>query len=113
MKLSKSKFISESRYPELTKKVLNQIGVEWSQLKEYPYDYRDAGAGVSGFIYYSETVPFAKHNLVLIMNALNEFENEIGEPIKKPTDDETQFYNWLSWFALETVIDDLICQTER
>ena len=112
MKLSKKKFIESSRNPELTKAVLNQCGVDWADLTAYPLDYRDASTGVSGFIYYSETVEFAKQHLVLIMNALNEFENEIGVPMKKPTDDETQFYNWMAWFALETVIDELMCALE-
>ena len=87
---------------------MNQIGVDWKQLCEYPEDYRDASAGVSGFIYYTETVAFAKRHLVKIINALNELENDIGEPLKKPNDDETQYFNWLAWFALETVIDELV-----
>ena len=107
MKLSKQKFISESRYPELTKAVLNQCGVDWADLCAYPEDYRDASSGVSGFIYYTETVEFAKKHLVLIINALNEFESECGV-LNKPTDDETQYFNWLSWFALESVVDEIV-----
>lgn len=106
MKLSKSRFISESNHPELTKAVLNQLGVDWEQLCEYPEDYRDASSGVSGFIYYTETVAFAKRHIVKIINALNEFESECGL-LDKPTDDETQYFNWLSWFALEKVVGDL------
>jgi len=113
MSKTKKEFLEKyARHPELAKKVFRQMGADWKEIIKYPEDYRDAGAGVSGFIYYSETVPFAKRNLVLIMNSLNEFEHETGSPLKKPTDDKTQFYNWLSWFALESVIDDVICYKE-
>lgn len=108
MKRTRKQFILSSRNPELSKAVLKQCGVDWEDLIAYPYDYRDAGSGVSGFIYYSDTVPFAKAHLVPIMNALNELESDIGEPLKKPTGDETQFYNWLAWFALESVVDEII-----
>lgn len=112
MKLSKAKFIKESRYPDLTKAVLNQCGVDWKDLCAYPNDYRDASAGVSGFIYYTETVAFAKRHLVKIINALNEFGNDRGL-LNKPTDDETQYFNWLSWFALESVVSDIIHRLEE
>ena len=111
MKLSKSKFIKESRYPELTKAVLNQCGVDWADLCAYPEDYRDASSGVSGFIYYTETVAFAKRHLVKIINALNDFEKECGV-LDKPTDDETQYFNWLAWFALESVVGDICSAVE-
>lgn len=94
--------------PELAKKVFNQLGVPWSEIKERPEDFRDAGAGVSGFIYYYDTVPFAKKNLIHITMALNEFESEIGEPLSKDYGDETGFFNWYAWFALEHVIDQVM-----
>lgn len=94
--------------PTLAKKVLNQIGESWNNIIRYPEDYRDASVGVSGFIYYKDTVAFAKRNLALITKALHEFEQEIGTPLKKPTDDETEYLNWLAWFALENTIDDVI-----
>ena len=105
---TKKEFLEGSRSPKLAQKVLNQMGMTWKEIIDNPEDYRDASAGVSGFIYYNETVEFAKDNLVLIMNALNEFETETGAPLDKPTDDETQYYNWLSWFALENTISDII-----
>ncbi len=104
---TKIEFLKNCRNPELAKKVLNQMGEEWKEIISRPEDFRDASAGVSGFIYYSETIPFAKRNLVLIINALNEFEQDCGL-LGKPTDDETQYYNWLSWFALENTIDDIM-----
>ena len=100
-----------SSNPELAKAVLDQMGEDFSQIIEFPYDYRDAGAGVSGFIYYNETLEFAEKNTYQILKSLNEFENECGQ-LDKPTDDETQYFNWLAWFALETTIQDIINYVE-
>ncbi len=113
MRITKAKFLENSSHPELTKAVLDQLDVPWSELCANISDYRDASAGVPNFIYYEETVEFAKKNLVLIMNALNELENDIGAPLKKPTDSETQFYNWLAWFALENCVGDLMRALEE
>ena len=109
---TKKEFIENCQHPELANKVLNKMGASWNEIIEHPYDYRNAGDGVSGFIYYSETVPFAKSNLVLIQNVLNEFELECGV-LKKPTDDETQYYNWMAWFALENTIQEIIYYKEN
>lgn len=102
----KADFLKSCTNPDLSKKVLEQIDDDESVF-QYPNDYRDASGGVSGFIYYAETLKFAKENLFLITNALNAFENECGR-LEKPQDDETQYYNWMSWFALENTIDELI-----
>lgn len=110
---TEEQFIKDSTNPDLTRAVLEQIGVDWEDLKDYPEDYRDAGNGVSGFIYYNETVPFAQSHLITIMNAVNQFENETGCVLDKHTYDKTQFYNWLAWFALESVVQDLIDIKER
>ena len=56
-------------------------------------------------IYYSMSVA--------ITNALNEFENECGLLENKPTGDETQYYNWLSWFAWENVMSEVINYIEN
>ena len=105
---TKKEFLENCQHRELAEAVLDQTGMVWKDLIQYPEDYRDAGAGVSGFIYYSDTCKFAKDNLLLIINALNEFEHETGAPLDKPTDDETQYLNWLSWFALENTIDQIM-----
>lgn len=107
----KSNFLNECTNSKLAERVLNQIDDDDSVFA-YPNDYRDASAGVSGFIYYSDTVKFAKENLVLITNALNEFESECGV-LNKPQEDETQFYNWMAWFALENTISNLIHYLEN
>lgn len=105
---TKKEYLQKSNKPDLAKVVLKQLELDFNELLERPNDFRDASAGISGFIYYSETTKFAKDNLWLITKALNEFESEIGEPLKKPIDDETQYLNWLAWFALESVIDEII-----
>jgi hypothetical protein len=111
MKKTKKGFFDYTQYPELAKKVISQIGLPFSELCKHPDDYRTASHGVPGFVYYYDTVRFGKRNLVLIMQALNSFERECGI-LDKPTDDETQYFNWLAWFALEAVISELIYYME-
>ena len=94
---------------QLFRAVMRQMGATWDEVWEYPMDYRDAGAGVSGFIYHSETMPFAKRNIENILYCLNQFEDEIGEPLKKDNDN---LLNWYAWFALEHIIDKVVCYKE-
>lgn len=108
MKTKKDFLNNYSSNPELAKKTLNQGGVSWSDLKEYPQDYYTANTGaVTGMIYYSDTVKFAKKNIFLILQALNQFESECGQ-LDKPTDDETTYYNWLAWFAWENTMGEVL-----
>ena len=88
----------------LFKAVVRQFG-DWKQMFEYPMDYRDASAGVSGFIYYTDTEKFAKRNIEEIITVLAEFEEELGEPLKKDTDN---ILNWYAWFALEHIVDKIM-----
>ena len=108
---TKKDFLSNNNNPELAKKVFNQLGTTWKELCENINDYRDAGNGISGFIYYSETISFTKRNIHLILKALNDFENECGN-LKKPIDDHDTYYNWLAWFALENTINDVMSYLE-
>ena len=111
MNKTKKDFLENySSCPELAKKVFRQMVPTWPEVIRYPDDYRDASAGVGGFIYYTETRPFAKRNIELIREALNIFENEIGEPLKKDNDN---LLNWYAWFALEHVINEVICYKEN
>lgn len=105
-----NKFINTwSSQPELHKKVFKMGGVPFAEFKQSPNDYYAANTGaVPGTIYYTDTVRFAKKNLVLIINALNDFEKECGLISNKPTEDQTQFYNWLTWFAWESMAGELI-----
>ena len=109
--MTKKSFLEKTNNSKLAKKVLKQMTATWKEIIQYPQDYRDASCGIGGFIYYDDTIPFAKRNLVLIQNAINEFEQECGL-LEKPTD-ECQYYNWLAWFALENTIHSIMCLTEQ
>lgn len=115
MKKTKKDFLENySSNPELHKKVLKQGNVSWNDLKEYPNDYYAANTGsVYGMIYYKDTVKFAKKNHLAILQELDEFEGDCGrlENKPKPTD-ETQYFNWLSWFAWENMMSQLISYLE-
>ena len=116
--MKRTDFIAGCGCPKLARAVLNQLrrhGLDWHTLSKHPQDYRDARAGVNGFIYYSETIPFAKRNMVGITLFLREFEQEIGTPLKGPKEDDeqhTQYLNWLAWFALEYVVDEIMTMTD-
>jgi len=112
MKRTKKDFLeNHCSCPELAKKVLNQMTVSWSEIIQYPMDYRDASVGIGGFIYYTETEGFAKRNIELILETLEEFEEELGEPLKKNNTGST--LNWYAWFALEYVIDEVVRYIEE
>ena len=89
-----------------------------------------ASGGVSGFIYYSDTVNFTKRNKNKIMQSLTELSNDIGEPIvsmlshwqclkgmsqreimeglyNPKSDNKSTVYNALAWYALEDVANCL------
>ena len=59
-------------------------------------------------IYYSDTEPFAKKNLALIMEVLTVFESKCGVLEGKTYDDGTLNYNWLAWFAWENTMSEVI-----
>jgi len=110
-KLTKTIFLNNfSSNPSLHKEVLKQGGVKWSELKNNPEDYYTANSGsVHGMIYYSDTVKFAKKHHLKILQILDEFENECGLLSNKPSPmDETQYFNWLSWFAWESMMSEFI-----
>lgn len=114
MKTLKKFLAGYSSRPDLHGKVWKMGGVPFSEFKERPMDFYAANTGaVSGMIYYEDTVHFAKKNLVLIMDALNDFEKECGLIPDKPTDDPTQFYNWLTWFAWESMAGELMNYLEN
>ena len=114
-KLSKKEFLENySSFPEFHKKVLKQSGLEWKQLIEYPWDYYAADSGsVPGFIYYNDSVPFAKKHHMIILQTLDEFESECGKLENKPSPtDQTSYYNWLAFFAWENMMSQIISYIE-
>ena len=94
---------------KLFRAVMRQMGADWSEVWDHPMDFRDAGAGVSGFVYYTETEAFAERNTYEILYCLNQFEAELGEPLKKDND---SLMNWYAWFALEHIIDKVMYAKE-
>ncbi|WP_339882339.1 DUF7222 domain-containing protein [Polaribacter vadi] len=110
-KLNKKKFLKQySSSPKFHGKLLRQGGVEWQQLIKYPQDYYAADSGsVPGMIYYTDTVAFAKKHHLSIIQILEEFESDCGKLENKPSpQDETQYFNWLSWFAWESMMSEVI-----
>ena len=94
---------------KLFRAVVRQFG-DWKLMFEYPEDYRDAGAGVSGFIYYTDTLAFFKRQSYNILTTLSRFNAECGCQLEKDVcwEAETTFQNWLSWFALENTVQKVI-----
>lgn len=110
MNKTKKNFIENySSNAVLAKLTLQQGQVDWSDIVERPQDYYDPSNGsVGGMIYYTDTVSFAKKNHLLILQVLQEFEDEVGVlPNKPKPTDETQYYNWLAWFAWEYTMGEV------
>ena len=93
----------------LFRAVIRQMNATWKEVWEYPSDNRDASAGVGGFTYYTETEKFATCHMAIILKVCVEFEEDMGTPLKKDTE---HILNWYAWFALEHIIDKVICYKE-
>lgn len=103
-----SLFFENCSNPELFKKIWKQGGLSFNEVKKYPNDYYAANTGsVPGMIYYSDTCRFAKKNVWLILDQLASFEEETGTSLDKPKDAQL-FQNWLTWFAWENMMSELI-----
>ena len=114
--LNKKKFLkSFSSFPSFHKKLLEQGNIEWSLIEKHPEDYSVANNGsVSGMLYYKDTVAFAKKYHLSILQILDEFESECGKLENKPSpQDETEYFNWLAWFAWESMMGEVISFMER
>ncbi len=98
-----------SNNPELAKKVLKQGGLSWSEIKEMGWDAYTANTGaVPGMICYNDTAPFARRNILLILSALHSFEDETGTIEKPSPSDEQAYLNWLTWFAWENTMSEVL-----
>ena len=102
-KTLKEFFERYSSNPTLDRKVWRQGRVDWAVFKKYPRDYQNPNTGsVPGMIYYYDTVRFAKKNLEEIHEYLVELEEELGAlDVPSFRDNETHYYNWLTWFMWE------------
>lgn len=89
--------------------VLEQLNFDVEDWENLEHNFRKASDGWHGFIYYDETTKFFDENQTLIFDALRDYENEVGT-IQKPEfhDNEMTYKNWMSWFACEAIIFDLI-----
>jgi len=119
----------------MNQRLINAVAKQMGGMKNLKESANDicnhgADAGVTGFIYYTDTEAFTKRNYSGIMQMLNEvsddlgmdvlellsgfrcFENmsnsEIFDGLMNPkSDDRTTIYNGLAWFALEEVARSL------
>lgn len=66
---------------KLQNAVLKQIGISLKDFKQNVSDYRDASAGIPGFIYYSDTHKFALKNQSSINELLEETAEQLGEDV--------------------------------
>lgn len=80
----------------LFRAVVKQVGY-WNSIWSYPQDYRDASAGVPGFIWTADCIKFAKRHIEDITEVLADLEEDLGVPLKKTT----PVLVWYAWFALE------------
>lgn len=128
-KLTLSQFITESGLPaSLVRSTIRQCG-DWRAFQEMAQDVCNHGAngGFSGFIYYSETVPFAKRNKKGIVETIKDTLDYYEECGSVPAfiaefncvdlttdqvaialytgkgDNVTEVYNALAFYALEEV----------
>lgn len=118
---------AKKAYHPLKRAVMRQFGDSESFYDSVP-DIANHGAigGVSGFIYYSDTVNFTKRNKDKIMQSLTELSDDLGESIismlshwqclkglsqceimeglyNPKSDNKTTVYNAIAWYALEEV----------
>ena len=124
--------------PKLVGAVIRQFG-GWDYFREQAHDVANYGiaGGFSGFIYYSETVSFAKKHKNLIIESIRQFADDVvGESFTEVianfnclknsgiADSEVltclmsprscdeyvlqQVYNALAWYAGETVAQDYV-----
>ena len=102
-------FLNECSNPELFRKVWNASKLNFSEVKQYPNDFRDPSSGsVSGMIYYSDTEKFAKKNLDAILDLIADFDEETGGNTLKRATDSGNKLNFFAWFAYESMIIEFI-----
>ena len=125
--MNQTQFIGKSHISEkLIRAVVRQSG-GWDSFKEMAEDITNhgVGGGFHGWIYHADTVPFAKRNKAAIMELAWQMADDLGEPIYRMiggfnclkmadgevaeaihnprSDDRTQVFNALAWFAVEEV----------
>jgi len=89
--------------------VIKQIDNEWDMIFEGAEDYIPASSGISGFIFTDDCKEFAKKNIESILYVLNQLEEEFGKPFPKKN---REILEWYAWFALESVMSDIVSYKE-
>lgn len=134
-KMTQKAFIAQSSIPApLIRAVVRQVG-GWESFKESAQDVASHGAdgGVSGFIYYSDTIPFAERQRGNITELAERYAEDFGCGVLNMVQgwrcmegaemhdigaamygrgDDTQILNGLAWFALEEVCRDFVNASE-
>lgn len=130
MKITQAKLIEKAGHipATLIRATIRQAG-GWQSFTESAADVCRGGAnaGWHGFIYHAETVPFTKRNrdallsyagdmardmgeksacaLIAGFNCVDLSSDEVAEAIYNPkSENATEVYNALAWFALEEVV---------
>lgn len=130
-------FAASSNIPaSLIRAVIRQVG-GFDSFKELARDVVDHGAnaGVSGFVYYSDTVPFTKRNKAILLEfAENEAQSfgenafsmiasfrcidltapEVAEALYNArSENRTEVFNALAWYALEEICRSYVDMLEN
>ena len=125
--MTKKFFLSKCSSPELFRAVINQFG-GWARFKDVASDVANYGisGGFGGFIYYADTVKFAKKNQNLIIASLNDMAEQLEEDVAEMVfnfgyfrrdkadrmeiyrflggimgKDDTKIPNMMAWYAAE------------
>lgn len=109
-------FLNENKdRKEIYNAIWKQGGVNFANFKNDSSSYYAANSGsVPGVIYYSDTVKFGKKHHLEILQILDEFERDCGRLEDKPSPlEEEAYFNWLTWFAWESMAGDLIDYLEE
>lgn len=127
-----SSFVKNYNYPKLARAVISQMNCTMAEASEELSEssFRSADQGVTGFIYYNQTMGFYKKNRKAIIEALEDDADAFGEdliPMIKgfnclkgdvtskevsntlygtPKQMDTYVANALAWYALEKVAFD-------
>lgn len=102
-------FFTQCSRPYFFKKVWKQSGLRFSDVKRYPHDFRDPSSGsVPGFIYYHDTEKFAKNNMDWILQMFAELDIESGSNTLARAHETGTLLNFMSWFAYESFMIELI-----
>ena len=97
----------ESELTPLQSALLLQANLTYEEMQEDIYDLLNTANGVSGFIYYADTVPFGQAWQEEILELLDLYGLETPK-----YEDETQFFSTLACIAWELFAGDVCNEIE-